>query len=176
MESAGAARPARPLESYLAPLESLLREVLRHSGFELDFTIRKVTTPPTEMESTEYVVELEGRDADLLVEKNATLLNALEYVVLKAVRLEEDHFGRVTFDCRDWRRMRAEELKLTAQIAAERVEETGAPFPLSPMNPRERRIVHLALKDRPQVRTVSEGAGAERKVVILPATPPARRR
>ncbi len=176
MESAGAARPARPLESYIAPLEALLREVLRHSGLELEFAVRKVAAPPTELESTEYVVEFTGRDADLLVEKNGTLLNALEHVVLKAVRLEEEHFGRITFDCQDWRRMRAEELKLTAQIAAERVEETGDPFPLSPMNPRERRIVHLALKDHPQVRTVSEGVGAERKVVVLPATPPPRRK
>ncbi len=175
MESAGAAKSDRPLESYLPSLESLLQEVLRHSGFELNFSIQKVPSPPTELESTEYVVEFKGRDADLLVEKNATLLNALEYVLLKAVRLEEEHFGRITFDCQDWRRMRAEELKLTAQIAAERVEETGDPFPLSPMNPRERRLVHLALKDRPKVRTASEGVGAERKVVILPATPPRRK-
>ncbi len=175
MESAGAARSGQPLESYLPSLESLLHDVLQHSGFELDFSIQKVPAPPTELESTEYVVEFTGRDADLLVEKNATLLNALEYVLLKAVRLEEDHFGRITFDCQDWRRLRAEELKLTAQIAAERVEETGDPFPLSPMNPRERRLVHMALKDRPKVRTVSEGVGAERKVVILPATPPRRR-
>jgi spoIIIJ-associated protein len=97
-------------------------------------------------------------------------------VLLKAVRLEEEYFGRLTFDCEDWRRLRAEELKLTAQIAAQRVEETGDPFTLSPMSPRERRIVHLALRDRPQVRTASEGVGAERKVVILPAASRPRRK
>ncbi len=93
----------------------------------------------------------------------------------KAVRLPEDHFGKVSFDCQDWRRLRTEELKLTAQVAAERVIETGDPFTLSPMNPRERRIIHLALRDQSQVRTVSEGFGPERKVVIRPAAPPPRR-
>jgi spoIIIJ-associated protein len=62
-----------------------------------------------------------------------------------------------------------EELRLMAQVAAERVIDTGDPFTLNPMNPRERRIVHLALRDRPEVRTQSEGMGPERKVVIFPA-------
>jgi spoIIIJ-associated protein len=55
-----------------------------------------------------------------------------------------------------------------AQVAAERVIDTGQPFILNPMNARERRIIHLALKDRPQVQTQSEGMGPERKVVIFP--------
>ena len=86
----------------------------------------------------------------------------------------EEHLGKIALDCNDWRRLRTEELKLTAQVAAERVVESGDPFALSPMNPRERRIIHLALRDRPNLRTVSEGVGPERKVVILPARPPTR--
>jgi len=60
-------------------------------------------------------------------------------------------------------------------MAAERVAETGTPFSFSPLSARERRIIHLALKDLPLVRTESEGVGSERKVVILPASPAARR-
>jgi spoIIIJ-associated protein len=63
--------------------------------------------------------------------------------------------------------MRREELRLMAQVAAERVIETGEPFTLNPMSSRERRIIHLALKGQPQVRTQSEGVGPERKVVIF---------
>jgi len=92
--------------------------------------------------------------------------------VLKAVRLDEDHFGKIAFDCEDWRRLRLEELRLMAQVAAERVIETGDAFPLGPMSPRERRIIHLALRDQPRVRTLSEGTGADRKVVIMPASAP----
>jgi spoIIIJ-associated protein len=163
---------SRQLEAYLPRIESLLRQVIQHGGFELAFAIRKNQPMQEELEAPEYQVEFSGRDADLLLEKGATLLNALEYVVLKGVRLEEELFGKITFDCQDWRRLRARELQLTAQVAAERVIQTGDPFPLSPMTSRERRIIHMALKDLPLVRTVSEGKGPERKVVILPASPP----
>ena len=167
---------APSLESYLGSIESLLGEIIRHGEFQLSFELRKNPATTEELEAPEFVVELSGPDADLLLEKNATLLNALEYLVLKAVRLSEEFFGRITFDCQDWRRLRAEELRLTAQVAAERVRETGDAFGLSPMSPRERRIIHLALKGRTDVRTLSEGVGPERKVVILPASPAARKR
>ena len=157
------------LEKYLSPLESLLREFIKHSPFKLTFSIHKGVSPAEDPEAPEYVVDFSGPDADLLLEKNATLLQAIEYVALKAIRLDEDHFRSIAFDCHDFRRMRMEELRLMAVVAAERVIETGDPFTLNPMNPRERRIVHVALKDRPQVRTQSEGMGPERKVVIYPA-------
>jgi spoIIIJ-associated protein len=157
------------IEKYLSLLESLLHEFIKHSPFELTFSIRKSAVELEDPEAPEYVVDFSGADADMLLEKNATLLHAIEYVVLKAIRLHEDHFRKIAFDCQDWRRTRMEELRLMAQVAAERVIETGAPFTLNPMNPRERRIVHLALKDQPQVRTQSEGSGPERQVVIYPA-------
>jgi len=156
------------IEKYLSLMDSLLHEVIEHSPFALTFSIQKAAARAEDPEAPEYVVDFSGPDADLLLEKNATLLHAIEYVVLKAIRLDEDHFRRIAFDCRDWRRTRMEELHLMAQVAAERVIATGAPFTLNPMNPRERRIVHMALKDQPQVRTQSEGMGPERKVVIFP--------
>lgn len=165
------------MEPYLVSIESLLREVIRHGRFDLQVAVHR-TAPPAdrELESPEVVIDLSGPDADLLLQANGELLNALEYVVLRAVRLPEELFGKITFDCEDWRRLRVEELKLMAQVAAERVVETGDPFPLGPMNPRERRIIHLALRDQTAVRTASEGYGAERRVVVLPATPAPRRR
>lgn len=153
-------------ESRLAGVESLVRQILQHGHFELTFAIRKGVESP---EAPVYVVEFSGPDRDLLLERNASLLDALENVVLKAVRLDEDLIGKVAFDCENWRQMRAEELKLMARVAAERVAETGDSFALNPMSSRERRIIHLALKDHPGVRTVSEGFGQDRKVVILPA-------
>lgn len=166
--------PASPLASYLPAIEQWLSRILRAGRFELNFAIRKAETPAADLEAPEFVVEFSGPDGDVLLEKHAALLDALEYVVLKAVRLEEALFGRITFDCEGWRHLRAEELRLMAQVAAERVMETGDPFALNPMAARERRIVHLALRDQPAVRTVSEGTGPERKVVIHPLSPPPR--
>jgi spoIIIJ-associated protein len=155
------------IEDQLQRMDSLLHEFIAHSPFELTFSIQKAAAQADDPEAPEYVVSFSGADADLLLEKNATLLHALEYVVLKAIRLDEDHFRRIAFDSQDWRRMRREELRLMAQVAAERVIETGEPFTLNPMSSRERRIIHLALKGQPQVRTQSEGVGPERKVVIF---------
>jgi spoIIIJ-associated protein len=64
--------------------------------------------------------------------------------------------------------MRITELMMSARVAADRARETRQPFRLNPMSARERRIVHLALKDLPGIRTSSEGIGEERQVVILP--------
>ena len=88
---------------------------------------------------------------------------------IAALRLEPVHHEKVRLDCGGFRAMRLEELKMTARVAAERVQTSKQPFRLNPMTPRERRVVHLALKDIPGVRTESIGAGDERQVVIHPA-------
>ncbi len=174
MEAQPAQRATRPLESYLAPIESLLQQVIRYGGFEFTFVIRPGQSTEEDLEAPEFVVDFSGPDSDLLLEGNAALLDALEYVVLKAVHLEEELFGKITFDCQDWRQVRIQELRLTAQVAAERVIETSDPYSLGPMNPRDRRIIHLSLRGQPSVRTESQGFGPQRKVVIFPATPSVR--
>jgi spoIIIJ-associated protein len=158
------------LESHRPQIESLLNEIIRHGQFRLSYTIQRPAPSDHPIESPDLVVEFSGPDAELMVEAHGELLNAIEYVVLRAVRLEEGLFPKISFDCEGWRRTRVEELKLMAQVAADRVQETGDSFALAAMNPRERRIVHLALHGRTEVRTESEGRGPERRVVIYPAT------
>jgi len=162
----------QPSDAYLAAIESLVGQIIQHGGFDLKTTVRSCDSTGQDAEAAKIVVDFEGRDSDLLLEKNAALLDALEYVVLKAVRVGDDLYGRISFDCKDWRQVRAEELKLTALMAARQVIESGSPFSLTPMNARERRIIHLALKNEAAVRTISEGLGPARKVVICPATTP----
>jgi spoIIIJ-associated protein len=169
MDSLSPAETAKPIAAYLPRIEALVRQVIELGRFQLKFEIRPAPPGEEGFESPEVVVDFSGPDSDLLVEAHAELLNALEYLVLKAVRREEDLFGKIAFDCQGWRQERIEELRLMAQVAADRVVESGSPFRLGPMNPRERRIVHLALRGRSAVRTASEGFGTERKVVILPA-------
>jgi len=73
--------------------------------------------------------------------------------------------------------MRIQELRLAADVAAERVRKSGAPYEFGPMTSRERRIVHLALRDHADLRTESAGEAAFRHVVLYPkdykARPPA---
>lgn len=132
------------------------------------------TPPPMsaasdEFEKPDVIVIFSGPDQELLLERGAELLLALEYLALRSLRLDPPFFDRIRFDAGDYRALRIAELKLAAQVAAARVRETRQPFRLNPMAARERRIVHMALKDLPGIRTASEGVGEERQVVILPA-------
>jgi spoIIIJ-associated protein len=166
-------RPAplsQTLEEGLAAIQAFLQQVIRLGKFNLTFAVRRHQPAQDDIESPEYIVDFTGPDSELLLEGHAALLDALEHVARKVARLDESLAGKIAFDCEDWRRVRIEELKLTARVAAERVIETGNPYPLGAMTPRERRVVHLALRDETRVRTESQGFGPERRVVILPAS------
>ena len=111
-------------------------------------------------------VNFSGEDAAILLARNAEVIRALEYL---ANHLFEKQEGRkIQVDCQGYRAIRAEELHLMALTAAEKVKRLGKPYPLSPMSPEERRIIHLAVADDPLLRTESEGFGENRKVVIYP--------
>jgi len=120
-------------------------------------------------EAPEVVVVFEGSDSDVLLERGAEVLKALEHLAIRSVRLEPQFHDRVRFDCGNYRADRIAELKLSAQVAAQRVRETQAPFRFNPMPARERRIIHLVLRDQPGVRTCSEGVGEDRHLVVYRA-------
>src|SRR5689334_8216305 len=98
--------PGWSSEKGLVSLKSFLREIIRAGKFDLDFTIRKGTGDPAAPEALECTVDLTGRDADLLLEKNGAALDALEHLALKAARLDEAAFVKIVFDAKDWRRSR----------------------------------------------------------------------
>jgi spoIIIJ-associated protein len=144
--------------------------LIQKGHFELAYEIQSTGTASTaELENPEILVNFSGHDQDLLVERNAELLKALEHIALRWLWLDPQFYGRVRFDAGGYRALRIEELKLSARVAADRVRDTRAPFRFNAMAPRERRILHLVLKQEPGVRTASEGAGEERQVVLYPA-------
>jgi spoIIIJ-associated protein len=154
---------------HLTPrLEEFLKQLLAAAKFDLRFKVRRVDPDPNDPESPEIMVDFSGGDTDILLARGGELLEALEDVAIRVLRLETAERGKVCFDSNEYRSMRAYELRLTAETAAERALSSGAPFALSPMNSRDRRIIHLALKDNPAVRTESDGFGSQRKIVIFP--------
>lgn len=156
-------------EAAAAELRGFLDLTLRCARLELRYDIR--TQPPHEggIEDPEVIVMFSGRDQELLLERNAELLQALEYIGVRWLKLDPKSYDRIRFDCGEYRALRLEELKLSAQVAADRVRESHQPFRFNPMSSRERRVIHLALKDSPGVRTSSEGLGERRQVVVYPA-------
>ncbi|HTU33824.1 MAG TPA: R3H domain-containing nucleic acid-binding protein [Candidatus Acidoferrum sp.] len=120
-------------------------------------------------ESKSLVVRFSGEDEEILLARNGELLLALEYLAHRWLHLPPALYDGVRFECGDFRATRLEELKLSARVAAQRVRETGQPFQFNPMSSRDRRIIHVELNGAPGVRTISEGSGDHRHLVIYPA-------
>ena len=149
-------------------IETYLEELFRAARFNLQARVRERPESTDEVEGVEIEVELDGPDVDLLLERKAELLLALEHLTLRRLRLGPDFHDHIRFDCRNYRAGRVAELKLAAETAAERVRQSRTPFRFQPMNARERRILHLALRDQPGVRSQSEGERNLRSVVVHP--------
>lgn len=148
-------------------LRRFLEEMVRVSGFDLKVKVQ--ANAPGSENDAEVIADLDGRDKEILLERNAEVLKAIEHLAFRALRLEPAFHEKIHLDSGGYRALRFEELRMTARVAAERVQSSNQPFRLNPMSSRERRIVHLALKEMPGVRTESIGVGEERQVVIHPA-------
>ncbi len=148
-------------------LRDFLEQIVRVAGFQLKVSVQIVE--PGAGSDAEVLADVDGRDKEILLERGAEVLKALEHLAFRALRLEPEFHEKIHIDCGGYRALRFEELRMTARVAAERVQTSKQPFRLNPMTSRERRIVHLALKDMPGVRTESVGVGEHRQVVIHPA-------
>jgi len=150
-------------------LRTFLEETVRSGKFDLKVTVRALAADANPEEGgAEIFADLSGRDRELLLERGAELLQSIEHLAHRALRLEPPFQDKLFLDCAGYRSLRVEELKMMARAAAERVQTSRQPFKLNPMNSRERRIVHLALQSVPGIRTESIGTGPQRQVVIHP--------
>jgi spoIIIJ-associated protein len=164
------------VESLRPKLAEFLNPLLAHAGFEVTYELRSPDNPHPEVENPEVTVNFSGADVDLLLANRAELLLALEHLSMEAVRLPAEDHSLISFDANDYRLLRLEELRLSAMAAAEKVKRTHTPFHFNPMSSRERRVIHLALRDEKELRSESLGVGPFRAVVVVPAdmpTPPA---
>lgn len=151
-------------------LRNFLESIVRSAGLELKVTVNAISASDGSTQGdAEVLADLNGRDKEILLERGAEVLKAFEHLAFKALRLEPAYHEKIHIDCGGYRALRFEELKMTARVAAERVQASKQPFRLNPMSSRERRIVHLALKEMAGVRTESVGMGEDRQVVIHPA-------
>ena len=154
-------------EATAAALRQFLEKMMATSGLDIRVTV-SVTGTSTGDGGMEVLADLDGKDREILLERGAEVLKALEHLAFRALRLDPAYHERIHIDCAGYRALRFEELRMTARMAAERVQTSHQPFRMNPMSSRERRIVHLALKEMPGVRTESAGVGEHRQVVILP--------
>lgn len=153
-------------------IRAFLNAAIQNAGLDLDYEIGEAENLHPDFENPDLVVRFTGEDVDLLLANKAELLLSLEQLTMEVLRMTADEHSLLQFDANDYRTLRIEELRLSAVTAAEKVKKSKVPFEFSPMTSRERRIIHLALRNEPEVRSESAGMGSYRQVIVYPAGMP----
>lgn len=111
-------------------------------------------------------INLEGEDGGVLVRRGGEGLQALQHLVATAFRRQLGDDQRIVIDCNGFRREKDAELKQMAKFMAEKARNSGTPQEMGPLNPYERRIVHMAVAEDPAVSSESIGDAFMKTVII----------
>ena len=111
-------------------------------------------------------INLEGEDGGVLVRRGGEGLQALQHIVATAFRKQLGDDNRIVIDCNGFRKDKDAELRQMATYMAEKARASGIPQEMGPLNPYERRIVHLAIAEDPTVTSESIGDAFMKTVII----------
>lgn len=162
--------PIADLQQSARQIANFLNSVIHLGGLRLKYRISASAPPESADTGGAQVlnVELAGSDAPMLTQRGGELLRSLEHIAIQILRLDVREHDLVSFDALNFKALRAQEIQLSAETAAERVRESGQPFSFPPTNSRERRMLHLAFKNMEDVESASVGEGQERYLVVYP--------
>jgi spoIIIJ-associated protein len=141
---------------------------MRHLGYDVEVEVLTGETNRLNV-STDDPDEREALGA--LIGRKGERLSALQHLVNLMLSKRMGEWTRVLVDVEDYRGRRERQLRELADRAARRVTETGRMLQLEPMPALERRWVHLALREHPDVATQSVGEEPNRRIVVLPRNP-----
>ena len=139
-----------------------LEDVFQMTGLQLQVAVKQGIAGE--------VLDIEGRDAELLQAQTGELLEALQHLINQVFGRSLTGGARLVCDVHGFRATREAELQAMANLAANRVRQTGIAFTFEPMSANERRIIHLTLAESPDLFTESIGDGADRKLRIARKT------
>jgi spoIIIJ-associated protein len=180
LEKPQAATPSMPTgdteatEADFSVLDDNLLFVSRQTVAEL---LEKMKVParievrygePDEEGQRPVLVDIHGDDLGILIGRRAEILNAMQYIVNLIVSKQVEHWVQVVVDVEGYRARRERQLRQMALRMADQAIKTGRRQVLEPMTASERRIIHLELRDHPNVATQSIGEEPARKVTIVP--------
>jgi len=111
-------------------------------------------------------INLSGEDGALLTRRQGEALAALQHIVAAVFRQDVDERRRLVVDCQGFRKSKDAELKQMAKFMAEKARDTGLAQEIGPLNPYERRIVHLSVSEVENVSSESIGDAFEKTVII----------
>jgi len=123
-------------------------------------------TPAVEETPEGTRINLQGEDGGVLVRRGGEGLQALQHIVATAFRRQLGDDNRIVIDCNGFRKDKDLELRQMARFIADKAKSTGVPQEMGPLNPYERRIVHLAIGEDPAVTSESIGDAFMKTVII----------
>lgn len=144
---------------------SFVQAVLR----DMEVDAEAELAPADEDSSEDEIrIEIEGSEASRVIGKRGTVLEAIQYLTTRVAHRPGDPKKHISVDAEGYRARHEEQLTAMAQKLGERVASEGKVITFDPMNARDRRVVHMALRDTPGVRTESQGVGPDRRVQLIP--------
>jgi spoIIIJ-associated protein len=155
-------------------------EIFEEAKRVVEMLLELMDVPASVTLSDEFTVEdeagitssvglnIEGEDLGILIGRRGQTLASLQYMVRLIIAHQMQARIPIVIDVEGYKQRRCEGLRALARRLAEQVKTKGMPFTMEPMSAFERRVIHLALADHPDVTTESTGVGEARKVVILP--------
>ena len=162
--------PNRPESEDEVIAKAIVSELLHHMGIEAEVV---ATDNPSSMDSGEedpptIFIDILGQDLGLLIGRRGEHLAHLQYVVNLIANKRLGDYTRVIVDVEAYRTRREESLIALAERVARQVSRSGRPIVLEPMPPNERRVVHMTLREHPEVATESNGEGQDRRITVMP--------
>jgi spoIIIJ-associated protein len=128
----------------------------------------KLIEPADENDDRLVLIDIQGNDLSILLGRRSETLNALQYITSLIVSNELDRWVPMMIDVQGYRARRERQLRQLGRRMADQAVETGKRQILEPMPANERRVIHLELRNHPQVTTESTGDEPFRKVTIVP--------
>jgi len=159
--------PRRPSERFPAAAGPMAEAAAK--GVELLLRIAGLELTPRILQGEDRLeVDLSGPDVDWCFADDGEFVLAVEHLLPRLIRSLCGEMTLVRVDCDNFQEIREERLRSLAQQVAEEVRRRGKPRTLEPMNPADRRIVHITLADDPGVATESEGDGYFKRITVRP--------
>jgi len=151
-------------------VRSVVIELLERMRVKAEVSARYIE-PQDEKDQRAVLVDVEGKDLSILIGRRSETLNALQYITGLIVSKELGRWVPLLIDIQGYRSRRERQLRQLGRRMADQAVQTGRKQTLEPMPANERRIIHLELRDHPQVFTESVGEEPYRKVTIALRNP-----
>lgn len=127
---------------------------------QIDYTV------DVERREDQILLNIHCDNENFLIGRRGTTLDAAQYLVNRIANKQAKEKIQIVLDTSDYRVHRKQRLQKLALRLSRKVKMTGKPVTVSPMNPHDRRIIHLTLQDDPGVKTLSKGSGFMRRITI----------